>query len=383
MPRARTREKQHEDETCRASPLRERRALPAEARTWRTGTHFAPLPRFFLHSTGGANFSAVAHELRRIIGNGRLAEETIPIAFSQYLLDMPLVEALKSHPRRVRDPRSCKQGCWHVLGAMPFASRLLALLQANVTADAKHLCDRAGVCRRLPKWELTAPALDSHRRRMFNFESYLSRDRFWNAMSVPFLLLATGINIGHDLPLHLLRTLAVRNAKRGPVILAGVDRSGSHADKSLPDQRGLLRRMIVLPHVSSPEATRYSHAHGRERGTVRSTVRSQRQTEAPSPPRRGFVFIGDHGRFDYGARGAVRDYGRHLRAPHVFRGLRLMTAAGAAGNASRSAAHAAHRLISQNTTEEMHRSAMCFAPQGDSDTSRRLCASAGFVPAIS
>ena len=58
--------------------------------------------------------------------------------------------------------------------------------------------------------------------------------------------------------------------------------------------------------------------------------------------RAGFVFHGDHGRYDFGARGAVRDISQHLRAPHDFKGLRLMIHGGAQNKTvTRAAAHAA------------------------------------------
>lgn len=342
-------------QACRGAPDR---SLPADVKgSWRaSGVHASPLPRFFLHADSGANFSAVARALRGMIGR-RKAEEVIPIAFSQYLVDMPLVEALLTHPRRVMNPR---EASWHILAALPFASRLLALLDANVSASGKHFCSASNACQPLPSWELMWPPLLPHRKRMHNLETYLAYDRHWRTPNVPFVLIDTSINIGFDLPPSLMRALELRNRRVGPVILAGVDRSGPHAARERPEQRSLLKRMVLLPHVATPEATHQAQLRGPSRASI---------------PRRGFFFAGDHGRFDYGARGAVRDYKRHLRAPHEFRALRLMLAGGAF-NSSRAVAHLTHRRISQATTERMVQSRLCFAPQGDSDTSRRLCARA-------
>ena len=317
----------------------------------------------------------MSRELRRILGK-RLAEEVIPIAFSQYLVDLPLVEALMIHPRRVMRPQDA---AWHILAAMPFASRLLALLKANVTASGKHFCSASNVCLPIPvRWELMWPPLIEHRRRMRNLEVYLSNDPHWRK-NVPFVLISSGIDIGSDLPETLIKELDRRNSRRGPVILAGVDRSGPHAAHSLPAQRNLLKRMVVLPHVASPEATRQAHT-SRSR-SLSGGGGGGRSLSAQA--RHGFFFAGDHGRFDQGARGAVRDYKVHLRAPHLFQPLRLMLSGGAP-NTSRQEAHRAHRSISQATTRSMLQSRLCFAPQGDTDTSRRLfdALAVGCVPVV-
>ena len=120
--------------------------------------------------------------------------------------------------------------------------------------------------------------------------------------------------------------------------------------------------------------------------------------------RKGFLFHGSHLRFDAGARGAVRDWGAYLTAPHSFQGMVLghaghgtasgqRTAAAGGGSqrapsplggVSRQAAHAIHRRISRNTSAAMLDASVCFAPRGDTDTSRRLfdALASGCVPVI-
>ena len=476
-------------EYCHAIPL-ERRVLPAEPDTWRVASD-RPLPQFYLHDSRGSNFSVVKRGLRAHIGE-RFAEEVVPIAFSQYLVDLPLIEALENHPMRVHDPEAAE---WHVLAAMPFASRIWGLLEENVSADGLRCCDASGACSGCTHKTGTPtnlPGLRRHEERLSALISYLETNRWWRKARVPFFLFSTGISISIDLGTALIRTLNRRNSEVGPVILGGVDRSGLHAQQAhnLP----LLRRMVVLPHAASPECTVHASlcsgegSGGRRRSkrdarralartaaigqTVRpdcspvlaaalvhgacrlqaaatasgdtapaesadataadaieheagagaagalgsasllvdpeqrqwwASVGSTSEAGARAQPgetrwrrsiggaaseadgRVGFVFHGDHGRFDFGARGAVRDISQHLRAPHDFKGLRLMFHGGAQNTTvTRAAAHAAHRSTSRHTTRSMLDAALCFVPRGDTDTSRRLfdALATGCVPVV-
>ena len=410
-PKAQAKAQPAKNAKCQGQTL-ERRTIPVEPASWRADSSVSdrPLPRFYLHDTGGADFSAVSSELRERIGSG-LAEETVPVSLSQYLVDMPVIESLRTHPRRVSKPEGAE---WHILSAMPLASRLLALLHANVTADSGHVCNRQSVCHALPHG--FGPELREHTDRLSRQLAYLRGDTHWRTPKVPFLLLSTGININEELPTEFIRELVRRDARVGPVLLAGVDRSGPHAMAvaNLP----LLRRMIILPHVASPECTRYagriaaprhvrSHARksapdGTDRRATSSASASAAVTssstsstsssaapgslhaaDAASSSRHGFLFHGHNGRFDNGARAAVRDIGSNLRAGYDFQMLRLQTVGGA-DNSSYAATHRVHRLVSQHTTRRMLNASMCFAPQGDSDSSRRLfdALATGCVPII-
>ena len=84
-----------------------------------------------------------------------------------------------------------------------------------------------------------------------------------------------------------------------------------------------------------------------------------------------------------GARSAVYAFAEHLRASSDFQGLRLMLSGGA-DSKPREEAHANHRRTSRHTTRSMLRASMCFAPQGDTDTSRRLfdALATGCVPVV-
>ncbi len=239
------------NERCRAPPLAQR-VLAAEPDAWHAAAAASdrPLPTFYLHDSGACNFSVVRHGLRSFIGD-RLAEEVVPIAFSQYLVDLPLIEALEDHPRRVRDPSAAD---WHVLAAMPFASRLWGLLESNVSADGGRCCEPSGAC---PKCTQSIPrGVRRHEARLAALISYLDASSWWRRPGVPFLLLSTGISISIDLYPPLLGALLRRNARVGPVILGGVDRSGLHANQ--PVNLPLLRRMVVLPHVATPECAAHA-----------------------------------------------------------------------------------------------------------------------------
>ena len=401
----------------------DQRTLPAllSPTGWRAPRAAAdrPLPSFFLHETYGANYSHVRQRLHEIIGN-HLAEETVPIASAQYLVDLPLMDALERHPKRTYDPEAAE---WHILGATPFSSRLLTMLERNVSADIQNCCDSSG-CHKCGRADMAS----HHERNRLLVEHLEHHNKWWRRRGVPFVLLSTGISINQDLGDKLLAVLRARNRDVGPVVIGGVDRSGIHARQEA--NHALLKRMVVLPHVASPECALHAKlcSRGRNKAHSQADRASPRSALAGINPamnspaidwasavgcrvpsaagkgegeaarlanvvgqqwrpntifkRDGFIFHGDNGRYDFGARGAVRNMAAHLRTPHSFVGLRLMNTAEA--SKSRSAAHSAHRTISQHTTSAMLNASICFVPQGDTDTSRRLfdALSTGCVPVI-
>lgn len=68
----------------------------------------------------------------------------------------------------------------------------------------------------------------------------------------------------------------------------------------------------------------------------------------------------------------------------VFDPAHVAQLTGNSDNSSRSSSHSVHRQVSQHTTRRMLNASMCFAPQGDSDSSRRLfdALAVGCVPII-
>ena len=78
-------------------------------------------PHFFLHESGGFNFSTVFHEMRSLLA-GRPPDAVLPVSEAQYLLDMPLIEAFTVHPQRTLDPA---HATIHVLAVAPWASQIM------------------------------------------------------------------------------------------------------------------------------------------------------------------------------------------------------------------------------------------------------------------
>lgn len=343
---------------CHAPPLA-RRLLPAQPDAmWRRPSN-ASLPRFYLHDL--PSFARVRRTLRQAIIGARHAEEVVPQILAQHLCDLPLVEALMSHSARTLDPEAAE---WHILAATPYASWVLELLQQNVTADGLRTCATDGHCRLL-----VATDVREHTARLADMVEHLETNKWWRKQ-VPFALITSGVPLHASLDGPTLRHLHRRNRRLGPVVLAGLDRSTIYPPRLGPYILPLLRRMVVLPYVASPEAS--THAKFAAEAIAMGHTQEQRA---------GLLFHGDTGRADGGARGAVRDISARLTAPVNFRGLRLMSLR---ANASQEAARAAHRAVSQQTTQAMLRSSMCFVPRGDTETSRRLFDSlaTGCVPVV-
>lgn len=161
-----------------------------------------------------------------------------------------------------------------------------------------------------------------------------------------------------------------------------------------------------MPHVASPELAAVARGNcGRCQSCAGNATTVHRPREAHlyncrnlllplDKERDGFVFHGDNGRYDGGSRGAIRDIGAALRSRVDFRAKRLhrnnkLTGLGpnsvlppAPGVAS--AMHAAHRRVALVTMQSLLNASICFVPQGDIMTTRRLfdALAAGCVPAI-
>ena len=367
---------------CRAAPL-PRRVIPIPPMTSLSqfrALQTKGLPSFYLLQSDGCNFDKVRAALRGMVG-GHWQEERIPITFAQYLVDIPLLAALEAHPRRTLDPTTAD---WHILAATPFASMVLAAMQGNVSADGHSFCTPGGPCQSSAggthdhhgEWKSSGHPFVSHVQRMASLRQCLKVDPWFATRRVPFLLLSPGNDLLGLLGRALVATLRDRNRRLGPVIAAGNDRS---APSGAGFAKELLRRMLVLPYAASPE----SSLHARLCESGRLPLRWSRPAVTQHPcalvGRHGVIFHGDHGRHDWGTRGAVRDISTHLAMPHMFVGLRLLKAVG-----NHSSSHAVHRQISQRTTLAMLRTALCWVPRGDTDTSRRLfdALALGCVPIV-
>ena len=71
--------------------------------------------RFYLHEDGAFNFSRIERHLDTLL-HGRPPDTVLPVNDAQYLLDLPIIMALRSSPYRTYDRR---RAAAHILAAMP------------------------------------------------------------------------------------------------------------------------------------------------------------------------------------------------------------------------------------------------------------------------
>ena len=354
---------------------------------WRARTDVAsrPLPRFFVHQgeCDGCNSTDVRQALRHKIGDGAL-EDSVDFTDAQHLSDMPLMEALLKHAQRTNNEDEAE---WHILDVTPFTSFIVGSVGLLGGTAA-------------------------HYERMERLARSLSTNRAWKA-SKPFLVLQPFYIMERVLGRELGNAIRLR----ARTIVATTDKSA----RSLKGNEGysnVFMHALELPYVASPELAAWARACAhhpgdadrtakRERGLEAASVSGatielatptllascdthdrDRQVTAPSS-RHGFMFHGDMGRFDFGARAAVRDIAPHLIAPTSFSDARL-TRAKELQQASSDDLNATrvqydwYRTSSRGSSKVMLASSMCFAPQGDTMTSRRLFDSlaGGCVPVI-
>ncbi len=313
------------------------------------------LPTFVLREHAGCNSTAERNALHAALGQSS-AEAVLPNSWSQYLIDWHIVAALETSSLRVNRAGDAH---WNIVAAAPFTSYVVGMLGL--------MGGRA-----------------AHERRMHELEQCLTQLPEWQ-QPVPFFLLQPYFATHDVLGLRLAQMLVQRNERVGPVVLGTVDRT--HGRMAVPIGRpphrarvqllrGLFARAVELPYVATPELARQPSAGRLAR------------------PHTGFLFHGDVGRWDYGVRGAVRDISGHLRAraPVSFRQATLSRGDArtrphrdAANTLLRPSLHLqAARNGSRQTADAMMAAALCFVPQGDTMTSRRLfdALAAGCTPIV-
>ena len=364
----------------------------------------ADVPTFFLHESGGLNFSAVVARFEELMG-GLPPDTAFPMlgveaykqlrtdvwkpsvrdsgieratrlrgeaakdcGWGQYLVDVPLLAALNGHPQRVH---VAEQAEVHILGALPYASHLL-----SIAVEADSELHRA-------RMEAAQTALDQ----LPHFGCNPPTERC-NAEK-PMLLLVPGESlsvVGKSFQHALL--------KRQRPILAVNDGMmswlGPNANSKHNPAVALMEEGIVLPYRS--------HVYAYEEGD-----------NDRLGARRGLMFHGGAQRFDYGVRGRMltsmklaHEYGNssrraihkttaaheHVEVPLLLRtssnrvtsGAMVGVAGAMDGNTT-----AAAVLKAYKKSGAAYRSAsMCMCPSGDIVSSRRMfdAMSAGCVPVL-
>lgn len=308
-----------------------------------------PSPSFFLHRLLGAGEDAVRADFTALLA-GRSFEAVLPNVWSQYLSDMRLLDALAQHSER---RRAASEAEWQVVDCAAYTSRVLGSVTNRTEA---------------------------HHERMQALLGALLANPLWSDRRAKWLFIQPHYDLRGTVGRKLAEALVQRNAQIGPVIVATVDRDGAHIGSQMP-YFDLYRRAVMVPHVATPELAR----------TARLCLPGSCPADAS---RRGYLFHGDLSRFDGGVRGAMRHIIDHLRHPAslqakiLSRGTATDTnpepGAGGTGRFEPTARHVAFRETSAATSRAMGESALCFSPQGDMMTTRRLfdALASGCVPVL-
>ena len=206
----------------------------------------------------------------------------------------------------------------------------------------------------LPLAPSTIPSRDIRWARMASVaHQLLVHSQHWADPSKVFALIASGDHFEDDFGPMLAATL--RN--RSNVVIAVVDRDMGNMRVNHP-YRSLYANAVSIPYL----APRHLLHHCR-------TVAGNREDRA----RHGVMFHGDTGKYDSGARAAVRDIMSLVRAGSDF-----VSSYAAKGDVLQLQALQAH------TRARMPSSALCFAPRGDNPSSGRFfeALATGCVPII-
>ena len=100
--------------------------------------HLNPLPprvRYYIHDQGAFNFSDVLSALHALMA-GQPMDLALPVGEAQHLSDIPIMAALERHPLRTWDADVADL---HVIGALPYASHVLALVSGELVAHRRRM----------------------------------------------------------------------------------------------------------------------------------------------------------------------------------------------------------------------------------------------------
>jgi len=94
-----------------------------------------PRVRYYIHDQGVFNFSDVLSALHTLMA-GQPLDLALPVGEAQHLSDIPIIAALERHPLRTWDADAADL---HVIGALPYASHVLALVSGDVVAHRRRM----------------------------------------------------------------------------------------------------------------------------------------------------------------------------------------------------------------------------------------------------
>ena len=211
-------------------------------------------PRFYLHDSGGFNFSAVLRGVSEVLA-GRPPDVVWPVGEGQYLIEPPLLHALAASPHRTRDP---DQAAIHVLSVAPWASMLLAARRGEPAAHAVRMQRAAETLRT-------------------NVHFIRSRGVRGKSQPGPVFVQLLGGESLDPLGIAYQRLLA-----GGNVLLGCTDPTNAAVggNSKYPAHK-LMATAVTLPY--------FSHAYAL-------------QAHPAALPRSGLMFHGGFGRFDFGNR---------------------------------------------------------------------------------
>ena len=111
--------------------------------------HLNPLPprvRYYIHDQGAFNFSDVLSALHALMA-GQPMDLALPVGEAQHLSDIPIMAALERHPLRTWDADVADL---HVIGALPYASHVLALVSGELVAHRRRMSALTAALEALP-----------------------------------------------------------------------------------------------------------------------------------------------------------------------------------------------------------------------------------------
>ena len=319
--------------------------------------HLNPLPprvRYYIHDQGAFNFSDVLSALHALMA-GQPMDLALPVGEAQHLSDIPIMAALERHPLRTWDADVADL---HVIGALPYASHVLALVSGELVA---------------------------HRRRMNALTAALGALSPFISRKKPLLLLHCAFSPQH-MGAPLMNALG-----RGNLIVASCDPFFAR-DLGKLSQSGVgapfthaYRRGVTIPFY--PHSLAYDDGGGRSwtngsSGGNRSggdVGKSGGGGGEDHGARSGLMFHGGVGRYDHGLRKSM------LQLLEEVRRNRSVLVDTQTGEMTRGLNRSAYSRDSYARTAQSYRAAsMCMVPSGDLASSRRLfdAMSAGCVPVL-